>query len=484
MDSAFVFGVFRPRIYLSSSLKEEQLEYVIAHEQAHIARKDHWWKPLGFLLLTIYWFNPLIWVAYMILCKDIEYACDEYVIKNMQVEEKKAYTTALLECTTLRKMIYACPVAFGELNVEKRVKKVLNYKKPGIWLCFCAIVICIVLGVGFLTEPVLSNVKLEEKDFETYILLGKRDSLTLMPSNRFYMQHDDSNGVNRGAYEKAGNQLTLQFDDNKSISYTMRIEGDALVFENSQTANDFLTDAWNVVTTGGERFLKLSTYTLLERGWPKQFIEAMDDATKEKLAESGSRPASTYWTYYFYKNGNSKGVEYGTSVQYNEEEYVKNCVLKVNLMVVPVGHMNFGEGYYESELDGVNVFCTYEWLQPPSTLGNDYKMCLKWDDGYFEMKPNTFLKMDKYNTKDGEYVHSYEPGYASGGPSEVLWYTDIKGTLGIAPERLYGCGIVAMEKTKDISALNINFLLEYEVNGKVYQANEEFSWEPIRVEMD
>lgn len=490
VDPAFVFGLFRPRIYISSSLKETQLEYVIAHERAHIKRKDYLWKPIGFCLLAVYWFHPLIWIAYITLCKDIEYACDEYVIKHMQIEEKKAYSMALLECTTLRKMIYVCPVAFGELNVERRVKTVLSYKKPALWISFISIVICVVFGVGFLTEPMNSDARIERRDYEMYVIERyphEENYLTLLPDGKFIMEDNiDPNTYGgysvRGIYEQDGNYIILQFSDSDE-KYELVAKGDELIFEDTQTASSFISDTWNVWTEiESDRFVKQSTYTLLERDWPEEFVEAMDDATKEKLAESKSFPASTYWSYYFDQNGNSEGIQYGTAVSYNEIENIDDYVLKLNLMVVPVGHTDYGEGYYESNLDGVNVFCTYEWLQPPSTFGKEYKMWLKWHDGFFKTTENGFLKIDKYDTKDGEYIRSYEPAYARHGSSELLWYTDIKGTLGIDIERLYGCAIVAMEEVRDVGALNINFFLEYEVNGREYQAVEEFSWKPVRVE--
>ena len=492
-ESAFVFGVIRPRIFLSSSLKEEQMEYVIAHEKAHIARKDHWWKPIGFALLTVYWFQPLLWLAYNILCKDIESACDERVIKGLQAEEKKAYSAALLECTSLRKMIYACPVAFGELNVEQRVKNVLSYKKPGVWISLCAIVICMVLGIGFLTEPVYSDDSVEANDNETYVIEGpanRKSYLILMPAGQFIVvdsvDSDDFGGAyERGTYEQEGNCFILQLRDSDA-KYELEVNGDELLFENAEVASAFITDVWNTVTqVESDRFVKLSTATLLERGWPEVFLEAMDDATKEMLVESGSWPASTYKTVYFDMHGNEASMTMNSGASYPViESVIDDYALKLNIMVVPVGHYNFEEDNYESELDGVNVFCAYEFLQPPSTFGNEFKLRLSWTDGYFEMKPDGFLKIDKYNTKDGEFIHSYEPGYASGGPSEVMWYTKIKGAFGYEPDHLYGCGIIAMEKVKDLGEVNVKFCLEYQVNGKIYQISDVFSWDPVRVEVE
>ena len=154
IDTPFILGLFRPRIYLPSSLGGAELVHVLSHERAHLKRKDHWWKPLGFLLLTVYWFNPLIWVAYILLCRDIEMACDERVIRDLGAEEKKAYSAALLNCSVKRHMIAACPLAFGEVGVKARVKSVLNYKKPAFWIIVIAVVLSVVVAVCFLTDPV------------------------------------------------------------------------------------------------------------------------------------------------------------------------------------------------------------------------------------------------------------------------------------------------------------------------------------------
>lgn len=153
VKSPFILGIIRPRIYLSSSLSEEEMAYIIAHESAHLKRKDHLWKPFGYLLLCIYWFNPLCWVAYIMLCKDIELACDEKVIRDMDFEDKKKYSRVLLSCATQRRLVMMCPLAFGEVGVKDRVKLVLNYKKPSFWIVLISMAACVVVAICFLTEP-------------------------------------------------------------------------------------------------------------------------------------------------------------------------------------------------------------------------------------------------------------------------------------------------------------------------------------------
>jgi beta-lactamase regulating signal transducer with metallopeptidase domain len=153
VKSPFVLGIIKPRIYLPFNMNGQDLEHVVAHEQAHIHRKDHWWKPLGFLLLTIHWFNPLMWLAYVLLCRDIELACDEKVIKELGNEQRADYMQALVACSVNRRMIAACPLAFGEVGVKERVKSVMNYKKPAFWVIIIAVIICVGVAVCFLTNP-------------------------------------------------------------------------------------------------------------------------------------------------------------------------------------------------------------------------------------------------------------------------------------------------------------------------------------------
>ena len=138
VDSPFVLGIFRPVIYLPLGLSERDREMVLSHERAHLKRRDNWVKPLAFVLLALHWFNPLVWVAYVLLCRDIEAACDERVLRDMSREERRAYSAALLNCSVRPRMISACPLAFGELSVKGRIKSVLNYRKPGFWISLAA----------------------------------------------------------------------------------------------------------------------------------------------------------------------------------------------------------------------------------------------------------------------------------------------------------------------------------------------------------
>ncbi len=152
VDTPFILGVFKPKIYMPSYVKDGDRAYIISHEKAHIRRFDFIWKPLGFVLLSVYWFNPLMWLAYILLCKDIELACDEKVIKELGTDSKAGYSTALINCSVTRKKISACPLAFGETAAKERVKGVLSYKKPTFWIIVVAILACAAVAVCLLTR--------------------------------------------------------------------------------------------------------------------------------------------------------------------------------------------------------------------------------------------------------------------------------------------------------------------------------------------
>ena len=153
VKSPFILGIVKPRVYLSSALCKREMDYILAHESVHLQRKDHWWKALGYLLLCIYWFHPLCWMAYSLLCKDIELACDEKAAKDMTFHEKKEYSKVLLSCARQRSLIMVCPLAFGEVGVKERVKSVLNYKKPTLWIMIATVAVLVILAVCFLTNP-------------------------------------------------------------------------------------------------------------------------------------------------------------------------------------------------------------------------------------------------------------------------------------------------------------------------------------------
>lgn len=158
IDTPFILGLINPRIYLPSDIAEDDCDFIISHEKAHIRRGDHLWKPLGFLLLSVYWFNPFMWAAYIFLCRDIEGACDERVLREQGEDIKKAYSNALVNCSAPKRLIRACPLAFGETGVKSRIKSILSYKKPTLWIIITAALTAIILALCFMSDPISTRI--------------------------------------------------------------------------------------------------------------------------------------------------------------------------------------------------------------------------------------------------------------------------------------------------------------------------------------
>ncbi len=228
VESPFVLGFIRPRIYLPYAIKNADMSNVIAHEQAHIQRKDHWWKPLGFALLAVYWFNPVLWVAYILLCRDIEAACDEKVISHMEKDQKRAYSTALLNCSVHRRRIAACPLAFGEVGVKERVKRVMNYKKPAFWMIVAAVVVCAVVAVCFLTSPVSRTFEMSGsnvRDLDVEVILERIDEIEDVSNSDIYMNANNFSLQIDSRFDWVDSQAIRYFHrkDSKDLSGQIRI---------------------------------------------------------------------------------------------------------------------------------------------------------------------------------------------------------------------------------------------------------------------
>lgn len=226
IPSPFLLGIFKPKIYLPSALPEADREYVIAHEKAHIRRKDHWWKPLGFLLLTVYWFNPLMWVGYIFLCRDIEFACDEKVIRELGTDSRQHYSEALIHASVSRKIISACPVAFGEEGVKGRIKSVLNYKKPAFWIILISLLVCTAVAVCFLTNPKSKEDNPSQQNqtvssFKAEVLEVREDSLLVAPLD----------GIGLSIADRIVVKLPAVHVQNYQVGDRVQIEYDGMVEE-------------------------------------------------------------------------------------------------------------------------------------------------------------------------------------------------------------------------------------------------------------
>ena len=195
IDSPFILGIFRSRIYLPAALPDAQRAHVLAHERAHLARRDHWWKPLGFALLAVYWFHPLLWLAYLLFCRDVELACDERVLRKLDTDARLDYSQSLLDLSRPRAAL-ACPLAFGETGVRERIKAALRYKKPAFWIMLAAVVVCVIAAVCLLTDP----------KYSTTVLPEEEQMLRQMMSVRGYSARDLQTDV---LYDRSGNAWCL-----------------------------------------------------------------------------------------------------------------------------------------------------------------------------------------------------------------------------------------------------------------------------------
>lgn len=223
VGSPFILGVFKPRIYLPFGLSSETESHIIAHERAHLKRLDHLIKPFGYILLAVYWFNPLVWIAYILLCRDIETACDEKVVKNLDADARKAYASALLECGIKRSVIAACPVAFGEIGVKQRVKNAITYKKPIFWIIIVAVVLAIVLAVFFLTSPPNDETSVNESSEESSVNTESSDTVSEEESEIEYVYDTTPRDINftvkyyDGGYAYESLSLVINGDKDETI---------------------------------------------------------------------------------------------------------------------------------------------------------------------------------------------------------------------------------------------------------------------------
>ena len=246
IPSPFILGIIKPHVYLPSGMDGETEKYVIAHENTHLHRLDHWWKPFGYILLAVYWFHPLSWVAYILFCRDMELACDEKAVQTMEREDKASYAQALLDCSFPRRMVVACPLAFGEIGVKERVKAVLNYKRPAFWIIIVALVACVAVAVCFLTDPKEADDDYP-KEIANSLLIG--DNI----GEKYYLAAIDTDAANANTEDSDasdglidnGYWYTLELPDGYALSeYTSHITfGKGNLIE--PQAYEYLGDTYN-----------------------------------------------------------------------------------------------------------------------------------------------------------------------------------------------------------------------------------------------
>ena len=285
IDTPFILGIIKPKIYIPSGMDERCIDYIIRHENAHLKRMDHLWKPLGFLILSFYWFNPALWAAYILLCRDIEKACDEKVIKNMDAEDKKCYSEALVASSMHRRMIMACPLAFGEVGVKARIKNMLSYRKPTLWIIIAAVILSIVLSVCFLTNP--ATAKLQNIEHLTLEKIFDSPAAVLISTDgQTYVPADFESGLyglgkikisrravseNSSEERKISKAVVLQTEKDTKLSENSRISGTVICF------NEDMTEVW--AETGVKPTL---TYKVLESKKAKEIFEKFQKDIKPR----------------------------------------------------------------------------------------------------------------------------------------------------------------------------------------------------------
>lgn len=276
VNSPFVLGIFRPRIYMPYHLSEAERDCVIAHEKAHIKRGDHLIKPLAFLLLTVYWFKPLLWIAYILLCKDIELACDEKVIAKMDTNARKKYSETLLNLSVSHRMILTSPVAFGESNVKERIRSVVRYKKPAFWVIMLSVIAVIIVAVCFLTNPKTK----EEKDSNKETTSIEREDDTRPENDGNTLPGDTDNALPDDEYNTLPNAEYTAIAENIATTYAANI--DAILANAEENAREGYVEA------------QLTYVDNEEVGWNYYFDNPwMTDEIREELAQAALKELYT-----------------------------------------------------------------------------------------------------------------------------------------------------------------------------------------------
>lgn len=421
VDSPFVLGIIKPKIYLPFQMEVKNLEHVIAHEESHIRRKDHWWKPFGFVLLALHWFNPLMWLGYILLCRDIELACDEKVIKEMDNENRADYTQALVACSVNRRRIAACPLAFGEVGVKERVKSVMNYKKPAFWIILAAVITCVAVAVCFLTNPKEENDPNHAED-SYYLLIGADgvESIEVSgPNTSGGVVNADKSPFKKGekvwieqlqgVTDLRGYSITA-FGKNGKVIYALSIPTDA---SSDKVINLVSNDSWLLAPAGFENFLskvKGKTYVYENEGILGSFqITLFEDGTFTYYEGNAS---SNFGTGTWKQDGSTITLTDNELAGYSLVNHFK--LDGTDLVYIEKNSSNF---IYVKVKTGEKFHCTGEAYKPVDVVdtllyhGGDQKLSLNdvislSQKGY-ELGWSDFDKYKYYETGSGLYIRVY-----------------------------------------------------------------------------
>lgn len=327
LDTAFVLGILRPRIYLNLGLTEAERELVLLHERCHIRRGDHLWKLLGFFSLAVHWFNPLVWVAYLLLCRDMEMACDEAVVRYMDTERRKDYSAALLRCGTGSRSIAACPVAFGEVSIKNRILAVLHYQKPGFWVVLLAMITVAAVAVCFLTTPAMTEDDILESLYAELEKIQTSEDLYMEVSIRTVSEHSYFRGQEQQFWKHGNDWYRLIAYETREGTYWehyLQARDNQYVSRNSEQIPRLESLEWTVMPEEH----RLEMYPLLTRDWTKETVlEIREEADGGySILIQGDLEGNSQVTYYehtheFHLDENCRLVnliEYSRTDRYEE----------------------------------------------------------------------------------------------------------------------------------------------------------------------
>lgn len=338
----FILGIFRPVIYLPSSLDEKTAVSVLAHERAHLKRMDYLWKPFGFVLLAVYWFNPIIWIAYILLCRDIELACDEKVIKDMDQETKKEYMEALLSSSVSRVKIAACPLAFGETGLKERMKFMTRYRKPALWIMITAMFTCILVGACFLTTPKAEETQIpfgQEYCVSEVVYLGGFDTRNPEEQPLYRLTEDYEllmlKDKNTDEWESYGafSEVELQerrFDDYLWDTYSGFWTSELFNKDDMKELRENCKQAWRI--TGDDDIKPYFYYLLQQENGDHYLVYGNWDAAAERAQDQmeNVKTANNSKIEAIYKLKKSELTVYGLADMDEAEHYVSARCLYIH----------------------------------------------------------------------------------------------------------------------------------------------------------
>ena len=401
VTSPFVMGMVRPRIYLPFHVSPSERAHVLAHERAHIHRGDPVTKPLGFWLLSVYWFHPLMWVAYILFCRDMEIACDERTVKGMAPAERRAYSASLLNCSMRRHMALTCPLAFGEVGVKERVKRVINYKKPGVWITAIALVAAVALAVCFLTIPLPKAAAKEKPVFEVLSYDSDLEGAELYPKDFYY-----TNGTLKVLFywsdPVAADWTYIYVMKNGDYYYKIeRQEGDRWVdcFDPSTLGEETV---WEYTSNALGSFEDLSHFDMSKEGIYR--LEVLCNHTKAHLE--------------LHENDNiaHKLVTYSTTFRFVGTEHMRDTgdsnYFPVECVWVPKGSKKTAEKLLREEQEKAHILTDSSFVSGEDTIYSARYDVVE-EGGFWvpeELKGTLDDRYTYYRVYD-QYKHNNEPRY-------------------------------------------------------------------------